>query len=63
VAEPDISLATPRGRWIVTAAILGSGIAFLDGSLVNIALPAIGEDLDASLIGLQWIVSAYLVTL
>ena len=63
MAAPDVPLESLRGRWIVAAAVLGSGIAFLDGSLVNIALPAIGEDLDASLIGLQWIVSAYLVTL
>ena len=61
--DSDIGLATPRGRWIVAAAVLGSGIAFLDSTLVNVALPAIEEDFDASLTGLQWIVSAYLVTL
>ena len=43
--------------------MLGSGIAFLDGTVVNIALPAIRQDLGTSLAGLQWTVDAYLVTL
>ena len=38
-------------------------MAFLDGTIVNVALPAIRDDLDASLAGLQWILDAYLVTL
>jgi EmrB/QacA subfamily drug resistance transporter len=38
-------------------------MAFLDGTVVTVALPAIGEDLDASVAGLQWTVNAYLVTL
>jgi EmrB/QacA subfamily drug resistance transporter len=42
---------------------LGSGIAFLDGSVVNVALPAISHDLDTSMAGLQWTMNAYLVTL
>jgi EmrB/QacA subfamily drug resistance transporter len=45
------------------ATVLGSGIAFLDATVVNIALPAIGEDLDAGLAGLQWTVNAYALTL
>ncbi len=48
---------------MLAATVLGSGIAFLDGTVVNVALPAIGDDLDASLGGLQWTVNAYLVTL
>ncbi|HEX2041714.1 MAG TPA: DHA2 family efflux MFS transporter permease subunit [Acidimicrobiales bacterium] len=43
--------------------MLGSGIAFLDGTVVNVALPAIGSDLDAGLSSLQWIVDGYLLTL
>ena len=43
--------------------MLGSGVAFLDGTIVNVALPAIAEDLDASTAELQWVVNAYLVTL
>lgn len=54
---------TPQGRWVVTAAVLGSGVAFLDGTVVNTALPAIGEDFDAGLSSLQWTLTAYLLTL
>ena len=54
---------TSTARWTIAATVLGSGIAFLDGTVVNVALPAIGSDLDMSLAGLQWTVNAYLVTL
>jgi EmrB/QacA subfamily drug resistance transporter len=54
---------TPQARWVIAGAALGSGIAFLDATVVNVALPAIGSDLHASLSGLQWTVNAYLVTL
>jgi EmrB/QacA subfamily drug resistance transporter len=43
--------------------VLGSGIAFLDGTVVNVALPAIGEEFGASIGGMQWTLNAYLVTL
>ncbi|HEX2502908.1 MAG TPA: MFS transporter [Miltoncostaeaceae bacterium] len=45
------------------ATVLGSGMAFLDATVVNIALPSIGEDFDASLAQLQWTVNAYALTL
>ena len=48
---------------MLAATVLGSGMAFLDGTVVNVALPAIGRDLDAGLSGLQWILDAYLLTL
>ncbi|HEX2274461.1 MAG TPA: MFS transporter [Acidimicrobiales bacterium] len=48
---------------MIAATVLGSGIAFLDGTVVNVALPAIGRDLDAGLSSLQWTVDAYLLTL
>src|SRR5690606_22840600 len=54
---------TPAARWVLAATVLGSGIAFLDSTVVNVALPAIGDELDASVGGLQWTVNAYLVTL
>lgn len=60
---PDLRTGTAAGRWVLAATVLGSGIAFLDGTVVNVALPAIGEDLDASMGGLQWTINAYLVTL
>ncbi|MEJ7582658.1 MAG: DHA2 family efflux MFS transporter permease subunit, partial [Acidimicrobiales bacterium] len=58
-----IRFGTPAGRWVVFATVLGSGVAFLDGTVVNVALPTIGEDLDTGLSGLQWILDGYLVTL
>ena len=48
---------------MLVACILGSGIAFLDGTVVNVALPAIADDLDAGLSTQQWVVEAYLLTL
>lgn len=56
-------MGTPAARWILAAMILASGMAFLDGTVVNVALRAIGEDLDADLADLQWVVNAYLLLL
>ncbi|MCX5157502.1 MFS transporter [Streptomyces sp. NPDC054949] len=61
--RPDVPLASPRGRWILLTTVLGSGMALLDSTVVNVALPAIGRDLDADLAVLQWTVNAYLLTL
>ena len=47
----------------MVATVLGSGMAFLDGTVINVALPTIAEDLDAGIAGLQWVLDAYLVTL
>ena len=58
-----IRYESTQGRWVVAAAVLGSGVAFLDGSVVNTALPAIQRDLHASLAGQQWVVTGYLLTL
>jgi EmrB/QacA subfamily drug resistance transporter len=58
-----VRYGTPAGRWVITASVLGSGIAFLDGTVVNVALPAIGEDLGSGLAGLQWTIDGYLLTL
>jgi EmrB/QacA subfamily drug resistance transporter len=58
-----IRFGTPVARWVIAATVLGSGIAFLDGTVVNVALPAIAKDLDTDIAGLQWVVDAYLVTL
>jgi len=51
------------GRWVLTAAVLGQGMALLDGTVVNVALRSIGRDLDASLAQLQWITNGYLLAL
>jgi EmrB/QacA subfamily drug resistance transporter len=56
-------MGTPTGRWVVAAATLGSGMTLLDGTVVNVALRTIGEDLDATLPQLQWINNGYLLTL
>ena len=48
-AAPDpVAYASATGRWILAAAVLGSGMALLDGTVVNVALPAIGKDLGAA---------------
>jgi EmrB/QacA subfamily drug resistance transporter len=59
----EIRFGTPVARWVIAATVLGSGIAFLDGTIVNVALPAIGRSLHTDVAGLQWTVDAYLVTL
>src|SRR5438045_9297921 len=57
-------MATAREKRItLVAAILGSGIVFLDATVVNIALPALRNDLGGGLAGQQWVVEAYLLTL
>ncbi|GAA4881130.1 MFS transporter [Saccharopolyspora cebuensis] len=56
-------LRSRAATWLLTAAILGSGVAFLDGSVVNVALPAIGRDVGGDLSVLQWVLDAYLLTL
>lgn len=61
-AEPA-ALRSARGRWIILATMLGSGVAFLDGSVVNVALPAIGRDIGGTFALLQWVLDAYLLTL
>jgi EmrB/QacA subfamily drug resistance transporter len=48
---------------VLLATVLGSGIAFLDATVVNVALPTIGEELDAGISSLQWVVNAYTLTL
>lgn len=59
----ELAYASPAGRWVLAVAVLGSGLAFLDGTVVNVAMPAIGEDLDAETSSLQWILNGYLLTL
>ncbi|MFD7258648.1 MFS transporter [Streptomyces sp. NPDC059874] len=65
-AEPSpagVPLASARGRWILLTTVLGSSMALLDSTVVNVALPRIGRDLGADLAVLQWTVNAYLLTL
>ncbi|MFI5796873.1 MFS transporter [Streptomyces sp. NPDC051677] len=60
---PDVRMASPQGRWILFTTVLGSSMALLDSTVVNVALPHIGRDLDADLAALQWTVNAYMLTL
>lgn len=62
-AAGTIALGTPRARWLLAATVLASGMALLDASAVNVALPAIGAELGASLSGLQWTVTGYTLAL
>ncbi len=62
-APLDLRTGSSAGRWVIAAAVLGSGVAFLDGTVVNAALPSIATDLGADLAGIQWVLSAYLLTL
>ncbi|WP_406438621.1 MFS transporter [Streptomyces sp. NBC_00631] len=59
----DVRLASPQGKWILLTTVLGSSMAMLDSTVVNVALPRIGQDLDASLSALQWTINAYMLTL
>ncbi|MEU0070751.1 MFS transporter [Streptomyces sp. NPDC006332] len=60
---PDVRLASPQGKWILLTTVLGSSMALLDSTVVNVALPRIGRDLDADLAALQWTINAYTLTL
>ncbi len=58
-----LHLSTARGKWVLTAAVLGSSMAMLDGSVVGIAQPAIGKEFHAQIAGLQWVSVGYLLSL
>ncbi|GAA0652774.1 MFS transporter [Kutzneria viridogrisea] len=52
-----------QARGVLAATIVGSGMAMLDGTIVNVALPKIGAELGASVTGLQWVIDGYLLSL
>ncbi len=54
-----LRLASSTGRWVLAGTVLGSGIASLDATVVNVALPRLGADLDADFAGLQWVINGY----
>jgi EmrB/QacA subfamily drug resistance transporter len=58
-----VRYASTAGRWVIAATVLGSGVAFLDSTVVNVALPTISRNLRTGLSDLQWITDAYLLTL
>ena len=62
-SDEGIRTGTPAGRWILATTVLGSGLAMLDSTVVNVALERIGSDFGASFAGLQWTVNAYTLSL
>jgi EmrB/QacA subfamily drug resistance transporter len=58
-----VRLGEASGRWVLIAAVLGSGLAGIDATVVNIALPRLGHDLHAGFAGLQWTITGYTLTL
>src|SRR4051794_3781550 len=53
------SCAKARAKWVLTATILASSMAFIDGTVVNVALPALQVSLGATAVDVQWVVEAY----
>src|SRR5881396_1560835 len=54
---PPVMLS--RSRWTLVATILGSSLTFIDGTVVNVALPALQADLQATITDVQWVIEAY----
>jgi EmrB/QacA subfamily drug resistance transporter len=61
-SEP-VALKSRHGRWVLAVTVLGTGIALLEATIVNVALPTLGRDLDAGVDDIQWVVNAYMLTL
>ncbi len=62
-AAEELSYGTPRGRWVLVATVLGSGMAFLDSTVVGIALPSINRSFGGGVGTLQWVITGYSLTL
>ncbi len=62
-ATPRSTMLTPAERWTLAATVVGSSMAFLDGTVVNVALTALQDDLNATAAGVQWVVNAYTLLL
>ncbi|MFE7629807.1 MFS transporter [Kocuria sp. NPDC057446] len=58
-----LSWGQRRARWVLAATVLGSALTFIDTTVVSIALPSVGADLDAGSTGLTWVVNGYTLTL
>src|SRR4051812_49157497 len=56
-------LRSDRGPWVLAATILGSSMAFIDGTVVNVALPALQSALHATIKDVQWVVESYALLL
>lgn len=60
---PSLLVSSAPWRWVLAVTVLGSGIASLDATVVNIALPTIGREFHASVGALQWVMTGYTLTL
>ena len=63
VGDVKVKYGQASGWWVIATTTLGSGIAFLDSSVVNVALPTIGRNLHTGIAGLQWTLDGYLLML
>ncbi|MFI5101023.1 MAG: MFS transporter, partial [Actinomycetes bacterium] len=61
--EVQVRYGTATGRGVLLATILGSGLAGIDATVVNVALPTIGADFGVDFAALQWTITAYTLTL
>jgi len=61
-ASEPLAFSSGRGHWVLAATVLGSGIAFLDSTVVGIALPSIGRAFHGGVGTLQWVVTGYSLT-
>jgi EmrB/QacA subfamily drug resistance transporter len=59
----SLRYSSGSGRWVLASTVLGSALASIDASVIGIALPAIGRDFHVGLTDLQWVVTAYTLTL
>jgi len=59
LAQPGAEPSAANGGWVLATTILGSSMAFIDGTVVNVALPALQSALGATLSQVQWVVEAY----
>lgn len=53
------SLTTKSARWVLAATIIGSSMAFIDGTVINVALPALQSSLHATVVDVQWVIESY----
>jgi len=63
LARPCVEVVAANGGWVLATTILGSSMAFIDGTVVNVALPAVQSALGATLSQVQWVVEAYALLL
>jgi EmrB/QacA subfamily drug resistance transporter len=63
VGSAPVRWGTPVARGVLATTILGSGMAMIDGTIVNVALPRIGGELNASIADLQWVINGYMLSL